>query len=126
MTENDLFNRDTMYWRDINYAAPTAFAEVELVEPLFIGGNEMSVLNGPLLNFESGVVEYEMENGGAFTKNEVLAWPFILDEDLAYYLDESNSLEERNSRVYKIDHNAIQGITLKDKSNTVIAQKAKI
>ena len=92
MTENDLFNRDTMYWRDINYAAPTAFAEVELVEPLFIGGNEMSVLNGRLLNFESGVVEYEMENGGAFTKNEVLAWHFILDEDLDFYLDESNSL----------------------------------
>ena len=126
MTEYDFFNRDTMYWRDINYSAPTAFAKVELIEPLFIGGNEISVLNGRLLNFESGVVEYEMENCGAFTKNEVLAWPFILDDDLAYYLDESNSLEERNSRVHKIEHSAIQRITLKDKSNTVIAQKAKI
>lgn len=126
MTENDIFNRDTIYWRDINYAAPTAFAEVELIEPLLIDGNEMSVIKGRLLNFESGVVEYEMENGGAFTKNEVLAWPFILDEDLAFYVDESNAIEERNLLVHKIEHSAIKRITLRDKSNKVIAEKAKI
>ncbi len=126
MTENDLFNRDTMYWRDINYSSPTATAEVELFEPFLIDGDEYSVIKGRILPFESRVVEYAMENGGAFTKNEVTAWPFVLIDDLDFYLDKENPDEDRNSRVHKILHANVKSIKLRDKSNTTIAHKAKI
>jgi len=126
MTENDLFNRDTMYWRDINYSAPTAWAELELVEPYIIDGEETAVIFCRLLPFESGLVEYEMEDGGAFTKNEVLAWPYVLQNDLDFYLDESNSQTERDSRLKTIEHKHIKSITLRNKSNVIISSKAKI
>jgi len=126
MTENDLFNRDTLFWRDINYYVPTAFAEVELYEPLVIEGEELLVVNCRLLPFESGVVEYEMEDGGAFTKNEVIRWPFVLVSDLAFYEDENNTQVELNSKINYMPHEQVKSIILRDNKQVVLATKAKI
>jgi hypothetical protein len=126
MTENDLFNRDAMFWRDINYTAPSAIAEIELLVPFDDDGGQSHKVTGKLLPFETGVIEYEMDNGGSFTKNEVIAWPFVLNADLDFYLDEANDRVERDLRVKSILHSNVKSITLKDDSNQTIVRKVKL
>mgnify|MGYP006076913951 FL=1 len=126
MNENDFFNKDAMYWREVNATSPGMLAEIELIEELEVGGEWLSKIGCALLPFESAEVVYEMENGGAFKKNEVISWPYVLLNNLAFYQDESNAEEERKAKALKIDHSKIQSITLKDENGTVLLTKAKI
>jgi hypothetical protein len=126
MTENDLFNRDSMYWREVNFMSPNTIAEIELIEPMVINGEELSLVVCSLQPFEAGIVEYDMDNGGSFTKNEVIRWPFVLIPDLEFYNNPNNSEEERNSKVISIEHSNMQSITLKDQAGNTILIKAKI
>jgi hypothetical protein len=126
MNENDFFNRDAMYWREVNATSPGMQAEIELMEQLELGGKLASKINCALLPFESGEVIYEMENGGAFKKNEVISWPYVLLNDLAFYQDESNPQDERKAKILKVAHSSVQSITIMKEDGTVILNKAKI
>jgi hypothetical protein len=67
-----------------------------------------------------------MENGGAFKKNEVISWPYVLWNERSFYQDESNHEDERKAKVFKVEHSKIQSITLRNEEGTVILVKAKI
>lgn len=125
MDEKDLFNRDAMFWREVSFSLPDATAEVALIEPIMIAGEEVTTLVCKLFQFESHVAEYEIDNGGSFTKNEVKAWPYVLKADFDFYNDGANSEQERNAKLMSLPHSNLQSITLKDKKGKVILVKAK-
>lgn len=126
MSEMDLFNRDSMYWRDVNYSSPNAVAELELIEPMFIDGKERLVLICSLLPFEAHVVEYDLDNGGSFTKTEVKAWVYVLITNLDFYNDQVNPELERKAKLMSMPHSNVKSITLKDQNGKVVLKKAKV
>lgn len=126
MDEKELFNRDVMYWREVNAISADLIAEVELKQMQELDGQHVSKIDCALLPFESGEVVYELENGGAFKKNEVIDWLYLPLEDLAFYKDQSNSEAKRKEKVRKLSHSDIKSITLKDTKGKVILTKAKI
>jgi hypothetical protein len=126
MDEKEFFNRDSMFWREVNASLPHSNAEIQLNEGVLINGMASTSIKGLLLPFETAVVEYDMDNGGSFTKKEVSFWPFVSLSDIAFYEDESQSKEDRNSKVQTIAHELIQSIRLLDVSDNVILKKAKI
>ncbi|MFT5824171.1 MAG: hypothetical protein ACI8ZM_005437 [Crocinitomix sp.] len=126
MDENDFFNRDSMFWREVNATSPNMMAEIELFESLEIDGVHVNSITCTLLPFESADVVHEMADGGAFKKNEVQAWPYVKLNDLAFYKDESNTEEARKAKICSVDHANIKSITLKDDKGNVVLTKAKI
>ena len=126
MDEKELFNRDSMYWRELNFSTADALAEIVLSEPMQIDGEELSILSCKLLPFVSAEVEYEMENGGAYRKNEVKSRPYVLLKDMDFYLDNNNSEELRNKKIQNLDHSMVSSISLKDKSGGVLLSKSKL
>lgn len=126
MNESDLFNKDTMYWREINYSSPDAIAELELIEPLFIQGEAYETIICSLHAFEAHKVEYDLDNGGSFLKNEVKSWPFVRIIDLAFYNNQENPEQERQAKLLSVSHNNLRSITLKDEAGNVIVKKSKI
>lgn len=126
MDEKDLFNRDSMYWREVNASLTENTAILNLNEPFEIEGEWLSSFECVLLPYESHAVEYEMDNGGAFKKNEVKEWPFVFLKDKVNYEDKSVSSEQRLSLQQKLPHAQIQSIQLKDKAGNVVLTKAKI
>lgn len=126
MSEMDLFNRDSMYWRDVNYSSPNAVAELELIEPMLIDGKERLVLICSLLPFEAHVVEYDLDNGGSFTKTEVKAWIYVLITNLDFYNDQVNPELERKAKLMSMPHSNVKSITLKDQNGKVVLKKAKV
>ena len=126
MTENDLFNRDAMFWREINFSSPGAIAELDLQMPVHIDGEELKTLVCSLLPFETHSVEHDLGEGGSFLKNEVKQWPFVLLADLEYYKNEANSEADRQAKVQVVLHANVQCITLKDASGKLIVKKGKI
>lgn len=127
MNETDLFNKDSMFWREVNFSSPNTTAELVLIEPVMIAGKMVETIVCSLFPFEAHVVEYDIENnGGSFTKNEVKAWPFVLMSDLAFYQDEENSEAEREAKVQSIEHAKVQAITLKDQAGNVVLTKEKV
>lgn len=126
MDEKDFFNKDSMYWREVNVTAPSMMAEIELIQRLEIEGEWVNKIACVLLPFESADVIHEMENGAAFKKNEVISWPYILSTDLAFYKDESKTDVERKAVIRKVDHSEIQSITLTNEKGEHLLTKAKI
>ena len=135
MTESDLFNNDTMYWREINFSLPSALAEIELIEAIDIGSEAeiefVKTINCYLLPFEAHEVEHQMPptaigGGGSFLKNEVKAWPFVFLADLEFYMDESNTEEARKAKLKSVLHSNVQAIVLTDKNGNVVLKKEKI
>lgn len=126
MTESDLFNKDTMYWREINFSSPNAIAELKLVEPIRIQEKELLTIICSLMPFETHKVEYDMDNGGSFLKNEVKSWPFVLIADLDFYNDQKNSEQERKTKLMSVSHSNVQSIILKDSAGKMIAKKEKV
>jgi len=126
MNENDFFNKDAMYWREVNATSPGLLAEIELMERQEVDGELLSKIGCILLPFESAEAVYEMDNGGAFKKNEVISWPYVQLSELSFYQDESNSEENRKAKVLKVAHSKIQSITLTNEDGTVILTKSKI
>ena len=126
MNEMDLFNRDSMYWRDINFSSPNTVAELELIEPMVLEGKEQTVLTCSLLPFESHVVEYDLDNGGSFTKNEVKAWVFVLMTNLDFYNNQENPELERKAKLMSMPHSNVKSITLKDPKGNVVLKKMKV
>ncbi|MFK8037291.1 MAG: hypothetical protein AB8B74_03290 [Crocinitomicaceae bacterium] len=130
MKESDLFNKDTMYWREVNFSLPSALAEIELSEAIDVGTEVeiefVEAINCYLLPFEAHEVEYQMENGGSFLKKEVKAWPFVFLADLEFYLDESNSEEARNGKLKSVLHDNVKAIIKKKKKGQVVLRKGKV
>ncbi len=126
MNESELFNRDAMFWREINFSSPNAIATLELIEPMTIQGEELATLVCSLQLFEAHKVEYDLDNGGSFLKNEVKSWPFVLITDLDFYNDQGNSEEERNTKLRSVLHTNVQSITLNDQSGKLIVKKEKV
>lgn len=125
MDEKDLFNRDAMYWREVNFSLPSDKVQLDLIDSIDIDGKTIQTIECSLLPFEAHVVEYELEDGGAFTKNEVKAWPFILISDLDFYNDVNNPEDERKSKLLSMPHSNVQAITIKDKSGNVVLKKER-
>ena len=121
MDEKDLFNKDSMYWREVNVSMVGATAKVELNAPVEVNEVWVSRLDCILFPFQSHDVEYEMENGGAFKKTEVRAWPYVLLKDAEQYQAKTN-----DKLVHLLDHDHVQSIELKDQKGNVILNKAKI
>ncbi len=126
MDEKEFFNRDTMYWREVNVTAPNMIAEIELNEPVEQEGEQVSRIVGVLLPYESADVVYEMDNGGAFKKNEVIAWPYVQSKDINFYKDEQNASDDRNARILSVPHAQVKAISLRDLEGNLVLTKAKI
>jgi len=126
MNENDLFNKDSMFWREVNATLPYGLAEIELYEPELVKGERKSIINCNLLPFEDEKVEYEMENGGSFMKTEVKSWPLVLLTDLEFYTDESNSQADRDAKVLRLPHVQVKSIIIKDNKGVVLCKKTKL
>jgi hypothetical protein len=126
MNENDLFNKDSMFWREVNATLPYGLAEIELYEAEMVRGESMTTINCNLLPFEDEKVEYEMENGGSFLKTEVKSWPLVLLTDLEFYSDENNSKADRDAKVLRLPHVQVKSITIKDSKGVVLCKKAKL
>ena len=124
MDEKDLFNRDTMFWREVNITSADAIAKVELNAAVEVNDTWVTRLNCILLPFQSHDVEYEMENGGAFKKNEVRAWPYVILEELDQYQSSSGTVNEKFIRL--LDHDHVESIELANKNGKVLLKKAKI
>ena len=130
MNETDLFYKDAMFWREVNFYLPAKMAELELSTAMDIGGEDqvdfVEAINGYLLSFDSHTVEYEMENGGSFTKNEVKSWPIVLMEDVDFYQNESNSEADRKARIKHVPHENLKAITIKNGKGEILLRKAKV
>ncbi|NOQ75081.1 MAG: hypothetical protein GQ574_23915 [Crocinitomix sp.] len=126
MDEKDFFNRDSMFWREVNATSPDMMAEIELNASLEIDGVHVNSIACLLLPFESADVVHEIADGGAFKKNEVQAWPYVNLNDLAFYKDNSNTEDARKEKICRVDHANIQSITLKDAKGNVVLTKTKI
>jgi hypothetical protein len=127
MDEKDFFNRDVMYWREVNTASPGLNAQIEFIKPFEINGDLVNEIACILLPFETAEVVYEMENGGAFKKNEVISWLFVQNgADADFYKDKSNTEEARKTKVKTVEHSNVESITLIEDSGTVLLKKAKI
>ncbi len=126
MDEKDFFNRDSMYWREVNVTAPNMVAEIELNEPVEQEGDMTNRIIGLLLPYESADIVYEMDNGGAFKKNEVIAWPYVRSKDISFYKDEQNPLDDRKARVSSVSHSQVKSISLRDLEGNLVLTKAKI
>ncbi|MFT4603174.1 MAG: hypothetical protein ACI857_003361 [Arenicella sp.] len=126
MNENDLFNKDTMYWREVNSTAPYGIAEIELYEAEVVRGEEMTKIKCSLLPYIDEQVEYQMEDGSSFMKNEVKTWPFVLLTDLEFYTNEANDKAERDAKILRLPHIQVKGITITDKKGTQMCKKVKI
>ncbi|OIQ25838.1 MAG: hypothetical protein BM555_06610 [Crocinitomix sp. MedPE-SWsnd] len=126
MNENDLFNKDSMFWREVNATLPYGLAEIELYEAEMVRGESMTTINCNLLPFEDEKVEYEMENGGSFLKTEVKSWPLVLLTDLEFYSNENNSKADRDAKVLRLPHVQVKSITIKDSKGVVLCKKTKL
>lgn len=126
MDETDFFNKDSMYWREVNVTSPNLLAEIELLEGIEIEGQWVEKISCFLLPFIATDVIYEMENGGAFKKNEVRSWSFVLSNDFDSYKDDLRSEASRKALVKTVDHSKLQSITLFNESGEVILTKAKV
>ena len=126
MDEKDFFNRDSMFWREVNATAPDMMAEIELITSQEIDGVHVNNIACILLPFESADVVHEIADGWAFKKNEVQAWPYVNLSDLEFYRDDSNAEDARKEKICRIEHAKMQSITLKDAKGNVILTKAKI
>lgn len=126
MDEKEFFNRDSMFWREINATSADMMAEIELIASTEIDGLDVNSIECILLPFESADVIHEMPDGGAFKKNEVITWPYIPLNDLAFYRDNSNQEEARKAKICKVDHANVKSIILKDTKGNIILTKSKI
>jgi hypothetical protein len=126
MNETDLFNKDAMFWRELNFSLPANEVEVVLIEPIEVNGEYVQVLVCGLQPFETHMVEYDLDSGGSFMKNEVNYWPYVLLEDLALFTDASLSHDVRNAKLKTLPHSNVQSIAVKDESGHVIAKKERV
>ena len=130
MNETDLFNKDAMFWREVNFYLPAASAELELSTAIDIGGEDavefVEAIICSLLPFDSHTVEYELEGGGSFTKNEVKSWPIVLLADLDFYNDKSNAEDDRKAKIKHVPHEHLKSITIKNKKGETQLHKAKV
>lgn len=124
MDEKELFNRDSMFWREVNITSPGAIATVKLNAPVEIKDEWHTSLKCILLPFETHDIEYEMENGGAFKKNEVRSWPFVIFEDVETYRSSSDT--KKQSFIHQLDHDHVESIELIDENGSVLLVKTKI
>lgn len=115
-----------MYWREVNAYSENVDAEIHLYESVTIAGEEREIIHCRLFKFEPVETIYEMENGGAFKKNEVKAWPFVLLADLDVYNNKQQAEEIRQSKVHSVPHEKVKSIVLKDRKGNVLVDKRKI
>ncbi|MFD1550744.1 hypothetical protein DNU06_05920 [Putridiphycobacter roseus] len=126
MNETDLFNKDAMYWREVNFLSPNAKAILTLIEPMTINGTTTNSIECTLLPYEVHSVEYDLGAGGSFLKNEVKTWPFVLFTDIEFYLDMDNPEDERQTKVQSVLHDNVQSIQILDKDDKVVLDKKKV
>ena len=126
MKETDLFNKDSMYWREVNFLSPNAKAAIHLIETMNINGTETKTVECTLLPYDLHEVEYDLGAGGSFIKNEVKAWPFVLLSDMEFYLDMDNPEDERQAKILSVLHDNVQSIQIMDKDDKVVLDKKKV
>lgn len=126
MSETDLFNKDAMFWRQLSSALPSNDAEIVLIEPLEVNGEYVQVLHCGLQPFETHMVEYDLESGGSFMKNEVNYWPYVLPGDLEMFNNANLSHDVRDAKLKTLPHSNVQSVTIKDASGKVIVKKERV
>lgn len=126
MNENDMLNRDVMFWREITYYLPSDSAEIDLYAPIIVDGEEVHTIICSLLPYQADHVIYELENGGAMKRNEVIDWPFISPKNREQFANLNTVKTDDNPNISWIKHDKVKSIRLKNKKGSVIFEKTKI
>ncbi len=126
MDEKDLFNKDTMFWRELNASLPANLATIIFNQPIAVNNKEVLQVECLLLPYIAHDVEYEMDNGGAFKKNEVKEWRFVGSDDRVHFENVNTSIENRETLIQVVRHEYVQCVILRDDNGNVIVEKSKI
>ncbi|UKN01199.1 hypothetical protein K6119_15825 [Paracrocinitomix mangrovi] len=125
MDEMELFNNDVMYWREVKFYLPAKNATLQLVEAIEIEGTHHQTIDCFLVDYQTHNVEHAIENGGAFIKNEVKSWQYVLPKFVELYHDKSLSETDKEALLQQLPHSNLRSITLKDKAGKIVLEKGK-